>query len=69
MKPVCFGFHFNQANKNRINWGEDLVLWSSFEFSCEKIATEGDCFCFSSDFGAKCTSSCYGIANASGQAA
>ena len=42
---------------------------SSFEIDCEKIASEDDCFCFSSDFGAKFTPSCYRIANASGQAA
>ena len=46
-----------------------LLFWSSFEFGCEKIATLDNYFCFSSDFGAKFTPSCYGIANASNHAA
>ena len=46
-----------------------MFFWSLFEFDCERIATESDCFCCSSDFGPKFTLSCYRIANASGQAA
>ena len=50
-------------------WNTLLLFLFLFEFGCEKIASEGDCFCFSSDFGPKSTPSCYRIANASGQAA
>ena len=46
-----------------------VCFLSPFEFGSRKIATEGDGFGFSSDFGKKFTPSYYSITNASGQAA